>query len=84
MNEQLFQVAKNYYNLRLRARPVTWGKSFEVGSAHNTWAGAVRVECAAVGSRTQCILLRTAVGVAVPFTCKQRWFDVQTARAPKQ
>jgi hypothetical protein len=32
----------------------------------------------------QFILLRTAVGVAVPFTCKQRWFDVQTARAPKQ
>ena len=30
------------------------------------------------------ILLRTAVGVAVPFICKQRWFDVQTVRAPKQ
>ncbi len=27
---------------------------------------------------------RTAVGVAVPFTCKQRWFDVQTARGTKQ
>ncbi len=27
---------------------------------------------------------RTAVGVAVPFTCKQRWFDVQTARVTKQ
>jgi hypothetical protein len=44
--------------------------SFEVGSAHNTWAGAGCVECAAVGSRTQYILLGTAVGVAVPFTCQ--------------
>jgi hypothetical protein len=71
-------------NLRLRARPVTWGKSLEVCSAHNTWAGAVCVECAAIGSRTQCVLLRTEVGVAVPFTCKQCWLDVQTARTPKR
>jgi hypothetical protein len=38
-------------NLRLRIRAVKWGKSLGSGSANNTLAGAVCVECVALGRR---------------------------------
>jgi hypothetical protein len=54
------------------ARPVTWGKSFEVGSAHNTCAGAMSVECAAVGSRRQSVSPCSSFVNSVGSMCKRR------------
>jgi hypothetical protein len=70
-----------------RARPMAWRGSLGTGSAYNTLAGAVCVECAAVGCRTQRVLCqddsRPSLS-AVHMQAALVLFDVQTARATKQ